>query len=26
MALDLLRGIKVNSAFPPTPPARRAAK
>jgi carboxyl-terminal processing protease len=26
LALDLLRGIKVNSAFPPTPPARRAAK
>src|SRR5215510_9755094 len=25
MALDLLRGIKVNSAFPP-PPARRAAR
>ena len=26
MALDLLRGIKVNSAFPPTPPVRRAAR
>jgi len=26
MALDLLRGIKVNSAFPPTLPGRRAAK
>jgi len=25
MALDLLRGIKTNPAFPPTPPARRAA-
>jgi carboxyl-terminal processing protease len=25
MALDLMRGIKTNSAFPPTPPARRAA-
>jgi carboxyl-terminal processing protease len=25
MALDLLRGIKTNSAFPPTPPLRRAA-
>jgi carboxyl-terminal processing protease len=26
MALDLLRGIKINSAFPPTLPARRAAR
>jgi len=26
LALDLLRGIKVNSAFPPATPARRAAK
>jgi len=26
MALDLLRGVKVDSAFPPTPPVRRAAK
>jgi carboxyl-terminal processing protease len=26
LALDLLRGIKVNSAFPPALPARRAAK
>ncbi len=26
LALDLLRGVKVNSAFPPTLPARRAAK
>src|SRR5262245_1359717 len=26
MALDLMRGIKVNAAFPPTPPVRRAAK
>src|SRR5262245_7980122 len=25
MALDLLRGIKTNSAFPPAPPVRRAA-
>jgi carboxyl-terminal processing protease len=25
LALDLLRGIKTNSAFPPTPPLRRAA-
>jgi carboxyl-terminal processing protease len=25
MALDLMRGIKTHSAFPPTPPARRAA-
>jgi carboxyl-terminal processing protease len=25
MALDLMRGIELNSAFPPTPPARRAA-
>jgi carboxyl-terminal processing protease len=25
MALDLMRGIKTDSAFPPTPPARRAA-
>jgi carboxyl-terminal processing protease len=25
MALDLMRGIKLNAAFPPTPPARRAA-
>jgi carboxyl-terminal processing protease len=26
MALDLMRGIKVDAAFPPTPPVRRAAK
>jgi carboxyl-terminal processing protease len=25
MALDLLRGIKTNPAFPPTPPVRGAA-
>jgi len=25
LALDLLRGIKTNSAFPPTPPLRKAA-
>src|SRR2546430_12609879 len=25
MALDLMRGIKTNSAVPPTPPTRRAA-
>src|SRR5262245_21677685 len=25
MALDLLRGVKAHSAFPPTPPVRRAA-
>jgi carboxyl-terminal processing protease len=25
MALDLMRGIKLNAAFPPTAPARRAA-
>jgi carboxyl-terminal processing protease len=25
MALDLMRGVKTNSAFPPTPAARRAA-
>ena len=24
MALDLLRGIKTNAAFPPNPKARRA--
>jgi carboxyl-terminal processing protease len=26
MALDLMRGVKVNAAFPPQPPVRRAAK
>jgi len=26
MALDLLRGVRVDSAFPPKPPERRAAK
>jgi carboxyl-terminal processing protease len=25
MALDLMRGVKLNSAFPPAPPLRRAA-